>query len=316
MKIRKSLFSLLIVAGTLVSACGAATPTPAAVMQEKPATAEAMTGNETPTAAAMMANETPTAGAMMSNETPTPGAMMSNETPTAGAMMSNETPTPGAMMTNETPTPRAMMSNETPTPGAMMTNETPTPGAMMANETPTPGAMMSNETPTPGAMMDKGMAASQTTDNGMMAAPAWYGADLTDVNTGAAFKLTDLKDKVVLVQTIAVECPTCLQQASEIQALHKLLGKRDDFVSLGLDVDSMDTADALKAYTAKNGLDWTYALAPAAAAREIGQLYGAQFLNPTSAPVLIIDRQGQAHPLPFGVKNAQALQEALGPYLK
>ena len=273
MKIRKSLFSLLVVAATLVSACGATTPTPAAVMQEKPATA---------------------------------GAMMSNETPTAEAMMAQETPTAGAMMTNETPTPEAMMANETPTPEAMMSSGTPTPEAMMTNETPTPEAMKNESMATP----------QMTTDQGMMPAPAWYGADLTDVNTGAAFKLADLKGKVVLVETIAVSCPTCLQQASEIQALHKLLGKRDDFVSLGLDVDSMDTANALKAYTTKNGLDWTHALAPAAVAREIGQLYGDQFLNPLSAPVLIIDRQGQAHPLPFGVKNAQALQEALGPYLK
>jgi hypothetical protein len=305
MKTKMSLFSLLIVAATLVSACGAATPTPAAVMKE------------TPTAEAMMANETPTPEAMMTNETPTPEAMMTNETPTPEAMMTNETPTPHAMMTNETPTPEAMMTNETPTPEAMMGSETPTPEAMMTNETPTPGAMMANETPTSEAMTDKGMAAPQSmADNGMMEAPAWYGTTLTDVNTGTAFKVADLKGKVVLVEIVAVSCPTCLQQASEIQALHKLLGMRDDFVGLGLDIDAMEAAGALKAYTAKNGLDGSFALAPAAVAGEIGQLYGSQFLNPASAPLLIIDRQGQAHPLSPGLKSAQALQEALTPYLK
>jgi hypothetical protein len=270
MKIKKSLFSLLIVAATLVSACGAAAPTPATV----------------------------------ATETPTPESMMGNETPTPGAMMGSETPTPGAMMGDETPTPESMMGSETPTPGAMMSNETPTPGAMMSNETPTPNAM------------DKGMAAPQTTDSGMMAAPAWYGADLTDVNTSTAFKVADLKGKVVLVETMAVWCSTCLQQAGQIQTLNKLLGKRDDYVSLGLDIDPQETADVLKAYTAKNGFDWRYAVAPAAVVREIGQLYGDQFLNPPSTPILIIDRQGQAHPLPFGVKSAQTLEAALSPYLK
>jgi cytochrome oxidase Cu insertion factor (SCO1/SenC/PrrC family) len=245
-----SLFSLLVVAATMVSACGAAAPAPTAV-----------------------ATATPTAESMMSNETPTPESMMSNETPAAGAMMANETPTPESMMSNETPTPESMMGGETPTPQAM-------------------------------------------TEQGMMAAPAWYDAELTDVNTGTAFKVADLKGKVVLVETMAVWCPTCLQQAGQIQALNKLLGQRNDYVSLSLDIDPNENAADLKAYTAKNGFDWQYAVAPAAVAREIGQLYGDQFLNPPSTPVLIIDRQGEAHPLPFGVKSAQTLQDALSPYLQ
>jgi hypothetical protein len=39
----------------------------------------------------------------------------------------------------------------------------------------------------------------------MMAAPAWYGAGLTDVNTGTAFKVADWKGKVVLVEITAVQ---------------------------------------------------------------------------------------------------------------
>jgi hypothetical protein len=239
-------------------------------------------------------------------------------------MMSSGTPTPEAMMSSGTATPEAMMTNGTPTPEAMMSNGTPTPEAMMSSGTPTPEAMMTNATPTPEAMKNESMAAPQTADQGMMAAPAWYGAGLTDVNTGAAFKVGDWKGKVVLVEITALQpalagangpgCPACLQQASEIQALHKLLGMRDDFVSLGLDIDSNATADSLKAYTAKNGLNWPYAVAPAAVAREIGQLYGSQALTPPS--LLIIDRLGQAHPLSSGVKSAQALQEALSMYLK
>jgi hypothetical protein len=50
-------------------------------------------------------------------------------------------------------------------------------------------------------------------------------------------------------------------------------------------------------------------------AREIATLYGDQFINPPSAPMLVIDRQGKAHPLPFGVKDAAALQAALEPFL-
>ena len=64
-----------------------------------------------------------------------------------------------------------------------------------------------------------------------------------------------------------------------------------------------------------NGFDWLYAVAPLEVAREIGQLYSAQFLNPPSTPMLIIDRQGNVHTLPFGIKSADQLLEALGPFL-
>ncbi|MCK7526838.1 MAG: hypothetical protein MZV64_59190 [Ignavibacteriales bacterium] len=37
---------------------------------------------------------------------------------------------------------------------------------------------------------------------------------------------------------------------------------------------------------------------PADVSREIASLYGDQFLNPPSTPMLIIDRKGVAHPLP------------------
>jgi hypothetical protein len=84
---------------------------------------------------------------------------------------------------------------------------------------------------------------------------------------------------------------------------------------LGLDIDPNENSDDLSRYITENGFDWLYAVAPVEVAREIDQLYGSQFLNPPSAPMFIIDRKGQAHPLPFGVKSAQELYTALEPFL-
>jgi hypothetical protein len=98
--------------------------------------------------------------------------------------------------------------------------------------------------------------------------------------------------------------------------LHSLLGKRDDLVSLSLDIDPNENDNILKTYVSSHGFDWTYAVAPADVARAIGNLYGDQFLNPPSAPMLIIDRQGQVHMLPFGVKSAQDLEDDVDTFLK
>ena len=158
------------------------------------------------------------------------------------------------------------------------------------------------------------MDSSEMTD-ASMDTPAWFDIPLTNVNTGETFTINALKGNVVLVETLAMWCSNCLKQQKEVAELHTLLGKQDGFISLGLDIDPNEQADDLKAYTAKNGFTWEYAIAPAEVTRDLGNLYDAQFLNPPSTPMLIIDRNGQVHPLPFGIKSAKKLFEELEPIL-
>ena len=183
---------------------------------------------------------------------------------------------------------------------AMMPQETakPTEEAMMSHDTPMPEAM---DTPAEGAMME---------------APAWFGASFKDLRSGETFTINDFQGKVILVETMAVWCSTCYKQQQEIKALHELLGMRDDFVSVSLDIDPNEDETVLARYTQQNNeFDWRYAIAGSDVTREIGKMYGDQFLNPPSAPVLVIDRHGVAHPLPFGVKSAEDLNKVIQPYL-
>jgi hypothetical protein len=220
-----------------------------------------------------------------------------------------------------------------PTPDAAMGQED---GAEMAKDNA--GDEMMDETndkamdETDDEMMDEGNDKAMdeaddeisTDDAGSMAAddsaaamelPGWFRTELIDVNSGQTLTVAGLKGKVVLVETMAIWCSNCLRQQQEVKALHEALGAEDDLVTLVLDIDANEDADSLRAYTARHGFDWTYAIAPREVAREIGQLYGDQFLNPPSTPMLIIDRHGEAHPLPFGRKSAQDLQQALQPFL-
>lgn len=188
---------------------------------------------------------------------------------------------------------------------------TPTADAMMDKETPTADAMMDKETPTADAMMDKETPAADA----MMESPAWYSASLTDVSTGQAFTINDFKGKVVLVEAMAIWCPTCLKQQAQVSTLHSLLGQRDDFVSIGLDIDPNEDSASLKSYMENNGFNWLYAVSTADVSNEISSLYGAQFLNPPSTPIVIIDRHGGAHPMPFGLKSADELLKFIQPFL-
>lgn len=248
--------------------------------------------------------------------TATPDAMMGKPTeammekPTEDMMMAG-TATADAMMMHETPTPDDMMAKPTED---MMMAETATADAMMMHKTPTPDAMMMHDTPTPDAMMDKSTATPNS--SGMMETPGWFGATLNNVNSGNSFAISDFKGKVVLVETMAVWCSNCKSQQAQIKALHEALGMPEDLVSISLDIDPNENVDDLKSYVTASGFDWMYAVAPAEVSRELSNLYGAEFLNPTSTPMLIIDRHGEVHPLPFGIKSADDLMKALEPFLK
>ncbi len=151
--------------------------------------------------------------------------------------------------------------------------------------------------------------------DGMMEEVVWFGTTLTNVSDGSAFTINDFKGKVVLVENLAMWCSNCKKQQEQVKLLHELLGMNEDLVSIGLDIDTNENASDLKTYVEKNGFDWIYAVASEDVTREIANLYGAQFLNPPSTPILIIDRKGQAHPMPFGIKSAEELKNFIEPFL-
>ncbi len=145
--------------------------------------------------------------------------------------------------------------------------------------------------------------------------PEWFDLQMTDVLTGEAFTINDFAGKVVLLETMAIWCPTCRQQGDEVVRLHELLGDPTDLVSISLDTDMGEDAAMLKEYAETLGYDWHIAVAPLLVARALGNLYSAQYLNPPLSPMLIIDRDGAVIGLPFGLKSAESLQGVVEPLL-
>lgn len=143
----------------------------------------------------------------------------------------------------------------------------------------------------------------------------WFSVELTDAQTGQTFTMNDYAGKVVLVETMAIWCPNCARQGSEVQNLHKLLDNPDDLVSVSLDVDPNEDQPSLKEYAEELGFEWHFSVAPLEVARALGNLYSAQYLNPPLSPMLIIDREGNVHTLEYGHKNAETLQKSVEPFL-
>ena len=323
MRIKNFALGLLLLSALGVSACGSvpaamtepAAPATAAMAKKSDATMMADNSSDATMAEHTTGDNTTMADqgneAMMTDNASDP--MMAGHTTDNEAMMTDKSDE--AMMADNASD--SSMAGHATDNEAMMTDKSNE--AMMADDTS--DSAMAGKAASDDTMMsdksDEAMMADQQTGSETMTqeVPAWFNADLTNVNTSQTFKITDFKGKVVLVETMAVWCPTCLRQQNNVQALHEALGQRDDFVSVALDIDPNEEADYLQQHAAKHGFDWIYAVTGPEVAREIGQLYGPQFLNPPSAPMFIIDRHGTVHPLPFGVKDAQTLQDALEPFL-
>jgi len=174
---------------------------------------------------------------------------------------------------------------------------------------------MMDDSPGDEAMVEDTMMADKADESMMMDLPGWFGAELLNVNSRENFNVSDFQGKTVLVETMAIWCSNCLKQQQELKAWYESMEPNDNLVVLVLDIDTNDSPDKLKDYTAKHGFAWNYAVASVDVAREIGMLYGDQFLNPPSTPMLIIDPHGETHLLPFGHKTAADLTAALAPFL-
>jgi len=145
--------------------------------------------------------------------------------------------------------------------------------------------------------------------------PEWFNIELTDVQTGEKFTMNDYAGKVVLLETMAIWCPSCTIQATQVAKLHEALGNPDDLISVSLDVDLHEDEATLKEYASSYRYDWHFAVAPISVARALGNLYSAEYLNPPLSPMLVIDRAGNVYQLDYGIKDAETLQKIVEPFL-
>lgn len=145
-------------------------------------------------------------------------------------------------------------------------------------------------------------------------APAgWTDAALRDVQTGETFHLADFRDRVVLLETMATWCRNCLRQQGELNAYLSQAGDR--VLAVRLDVDTNEDAATLRAYARKYAFDGRHAIASRELATQLSDQFGEQVLNPSATPIIVIDKAGEAHLLPFGIKSVEDLQRLVRPFL-
>ncbi|MEM7235773.1 MAG: redoxin domain-containing protein [Planctomycetota bacterium] len=110
--------------------------------------------------------------------------------------------------------------------------------------------------------------------------------ELKDLD-GKTVKLSDLKDKYVVLEWIEPTCPTCKRHAKEgtVNHLVKKYAKNKDVIVLGVCTSSRSDARAMKAFSDQSKLQYRIVMDPTG---KVGRQFGAK-----KTPHMYIVRNGE-----------------------
>ena len=130
---------------------------------------------------------------------------------------------------------------------------------------------------------------------------SWQNYELIDLNTNENYKILELGNKPILVESFATWCPTCTKQQKEIKKLHDQLG--DDIISVGLNTDPNEDDNIVLNQIKKNNFDWPFSIVPIEMTRELTAKFGNSILSTALAPLILICPDKSEHLLLGGFKS-------------
>ena len=134
----------------------------------------------------------------------------------------------------------------------------------------------------------------------------WKCEDLVDVLTGETYQIKDFEGKIILVESFAVWCPTCLKQQLKMKDLLESDG--DSIVHISLDTDPNEEGSLVKEHAEKNGLNWKFSVSPIEITKKMIDEFGIGVVNAPSAPVILVCEDQSTRLLEKGVKSAEELK--------
>ncbi|MBI2583526.1 MAG: redoxin family protein [Candidatus Aenigmarchaeota archaeon] len=134
----------------------------------------------------------------------------------------------------------------------------------------------------------------------------WHDLPLKDVRTGETFKISDFRDKPVLLESFAVWCPVCLEQQRQIAEM-RALEENGNIVHVSLDTDQNEDEARVREHLQRYGFDWYFAVPPQEFTDALRAQYGLTIVHAPSAPMVLVCEDGSTRFLRTGVKPPEEL---------
>jgi thiol-disulfide isomerase/thioredoxin len=137
----------------------------------------------------------------------------------------------------------------------------------------------------------------------------WMDTELIDVITGETFKVSDFRGKIILLESFAVWCPTCLAQQKEMKKIMEFEGK--EIVHISLDTDPNEDAAKVKDHAEGNDLNWYFAVSPQELTETLIDEFGLEVVSAPRAPIVLICEDGSSRMLRSGLKSADDIHNEI-----
>jgi hypothetical protein len=145
--------------------------------------------------------------------------------------------------------------------------------------------------------------------------PEWTTIPVIDSKTGQSFTIKDKLGKVIVVEGMATWCPSCWAQGRELKTFLSGIKDTSNLVVIGLSLDTKESATDLNDYAKIGGYSWQFVTSTIPLYRDMGNRYGASYLDPTLGPMFIIDKEGQIKNYRRGLIRADELTQIIQPLL-
>ena len=135
----------------------------------------------------------------------------------------------------------------------------------------------------------------------------WQETTLKDIRTQETYTIKD-SEKVIVLETFAVWCPTCKQQQDQIK---KLIEQGDKSIHISINTDPNEDASQVIEHANNYNFDWRFAISPIVYTQLLITEFGIKVVNAPSAPVILICEDLTARLLGSGVKDTTELKEEI-----
>ena len=135
---------------------------------------------------------------------------------------------------------------------------------------------------------------------------AWQTMELTDVQTGKTFKLSDYYGKTVLIQPMATWCSSCRQQLKNIRDARAAEGGEKIMV-IAISIETTLKDEELADYAKTEGFDWPFVVASDDLLKALVKEFGRTVANPPSTPHFLLRPDGTFTKLETGGRSPEEL---------
>lgn len=139
---------------------------------------------------------------------------------------------------------------------------------------------------------------------------SWMSSELVDIESGETYRLSDFKNKNILINSFSLDCESCVDEQDYIKDLHESIGSSVETITLDLYFDT--DLDDLKEFRKLRGYHWIYSIAPESLTESLRSSFGSSILNLPSVPIILICEGGESVMLEsYGPKDSGFIKKEI-----